>query len=187
MKRRNFFKTSAGSIGAASLLPMVGNAAAPVNEKGKRIADKWFQVGTGKTGLPNRKKTVNYDVAVIGGGMAGCCAAVSAARNGAKTVLVQDRPVLGGNASSEMRVTVNGVHSLRDKKKPNVERETGIIEEIMIENWYYNPQESYPVGSRAIRLCKPRAEPDADAQHTGHRGDHGRHENQIRGLLGLHE
>jgi hypothetical protein len=91
-------------------------------------------------------------VAVIGGGMAGICAAVAAARRGAKTVLVQDRPVLGGNASSEMRVTVNGVHGLRvkNKKQPAVERETGIIEEIMIENWHYNPQESYPVWDHVL-------------------------------------
>ena len=43
------------------------------------------------------------DVCVIGGGMAGLCAAIAAARHGAKTVLMHDRPVLGGNASSEMK------------------------------------------------------------------------------------
>jgi hypothetical protein len=128
MKRRNFLKTSVVTLGAAGLIPpMRGEGAAPTNNKGERIADKWIQVGTGKTGLPKRKKTLNVDVAVIGGGMAGISAAVAAARNGAKTVLVQDRPVLGGNASSEMRVTVNGVHGLRGKDKPRVERETGII------------------------------------------------------------
>ena len=73
----------------------------------------------------------------------GISAAVSAARNGANTLLLQDRPVLGGNASSEMRVTVNGVQSLNGKH--TVERETGIVEEILIENRYYNPQESYPI------------------------------------------
>ena len=41
---------------------------------------------------------------VIGGGMSGICAAVSAARRGLKVALVQDRPVLGGNASSEVRM-----------------------------------------------------------------------------------
>ena len=59
-----------------------------------------------------RLKRLDADVAVIGGGLAGICAAVAAARNGAKTVLVQDRPVLGGNSSSEMRVHVNGVTHL---------------------------------------------------------------------------
>lgn len=45
-----------------------------------------------------------FDVAITGGGMAGLCAAISAARHGARTVLIQDRPVLGGNCSSEIRV-----------------------------------------------------------------------------------
>ena len=51
-------------------------------------------------------KTLNFDFAVIGGGLTGLCAAISAARNGAKTVLIHDRPVLGGNASSEIRMHV---------------------------------------------------------------------------------
>ncbi len=46
----------------------------------------------------------NYDFVVVGGGIAGICSAVSAARLGLKTALVQDRPVLGGNNSSEVRV-----------------------------------------------------------------------------------
>jgi len=45
-----------------------------------------------------------YDVVVIGGGLAGSAAAVAAARNGARTALIQDRPVLGGNASPEIIV-----------------------------------------------------------------------------------
>lgn len=47
---------------------------------------------------------LSYDFAVVGGGYAGMCAAVAAARRGVKTILIQDRPVLGGNASSEVRV-----------------------------------------------------------------------------------
>lgn len=66
-------------------------------------------MGHGKRPRPNRKKTKTYEVAVIGGGAAGICAAIAAARNGAKVVLVQDRPVLGGNSSSEIRVHLNGV------------------------------------------------------------------------------
>lgn len=49
-----------------------------------------------------------YDLIVIGGGLAGTCAAISAARNGIKVALVQDRPVLGGNGSSEVRVWPEG-------------------------------------------------------------------------------
>ncbi len=49
-----------------------------------------------------------YDLVVIGGGIAGACAAVAAARLGASVALVQDRPVLGGNGSTEVRVHLNG-------------------------------------------------------------------------------
>lgn len=52
--------------------------------------------------------TEKYDVVVCGGGLAGFCAAVAAARHGAKTCIVPDRPVFGGNSSSEVRVTPHG-------------------------------------------------------------------------------
>lgn len=45
---------------------------------------------------------------VVGGGLAGAFAAVAAARRGIKTVLIQDRPVLGGNCSSEIRMWIRG-------------------------------------------------------------------------------
>lgn len=51
----------------------------------------------------------SYDLVVVGGGIAGCCAAVSAARLGCKVALVQNRPVLGGNNSSEVRVGLSGL------------------------------------------------------------------------------
>ena len=73
----------------------------------------------------------NTELCVVGGGMAGLCCALAAARNNIKTVLVQDRPVLGGNASSEIRMWICGCHG-----KDN--RETGILEEIMLENFYFN-------------------------------------------------
>ncbi len=95
-----------------------------------------------------RKQTLDVEVAVIGGGLPGMCAAVAAARNGARTALVQDRPVLGGNASSEIRVHVNGVTHLRPHGIP--ERETGIIEEILLHNRFRNPQESYPVWDHVL-------------------------------------
>ncbi len=49
-----------------------------------------------------------FDLVVVGGGMAGCCTAVSAARLGVKVALIQNRPVLGGNNSSEVRVGLSG-------------------------------------------------------------------------------
>ena len=85
-------------------------------------------------------KTVTYqaDLCVVGGGMSGLCCAIAAARHGIKVILVQDRPVLGGNASSEIRMWIGGA-----KGKDN--REGGIIEEIFLENFYQNPALKYPI------------------------------------------
>jgi len=82
------------------------------------------------------------DVCVVGGGMAGLCAALAAARHGAKVVLMHDRPVLGGNASSECRVHICGAD--RHNHIKNM-RETGILEEIRLENLYRNPNRSFSV------------------------------------------
>lgn len=68
-----------------------------------------------------------YDVVVCGGGLAGFSAAIAAARHGASAVLIQDRPVLGGNSSSEVRVTPHGTAAFH-----GYGRETGIISEALI-------------------------------------------------------
>ena len=85
-------------------------------------------------------RTITYqtELCVVGGGMAGLCCAIAAARHGRRVVLVQDRPVLGGNASSEIRMWIGGAHG-----KDN--REGGIIEEIFLENFYQNPSLKYPL------------------------------------------
>jgi len=70
------------------------------------------------------------DVAVIGGGLAGTCAAIAAARNGATVALVHERPVLGGNSSSEIRVGPSGATQNGYNRDA---RETGIIEEVFLE------------------------------------------------------
>ncbi len=60
-------------------------------------------------GLPEMPEDAGkYDLVVIGGGIAGTCASISAARLGLKVALIQDRPVLGGNNSSEVRVHLGG-------------------------------------------------------------------------------
>ena len=142
MKRREFFEKGTKAAVAAGAIPLVVSSCAGTQDIiYDKKEDKWYHLGTGKTGIANRKKTVDYDVAVVGGGAAGICAAVAAARNGSKTVLVQDRPVLGGNASSEMHVHLNGVNNIKGK----AERETGIIEELLLHNRFENEQESYPV------------------------------------------
>lgn len=90
----------------------------------------------------NRRLTHKFDFCIVGGGMAGLCAAVSAAREGAKVAIVQDRPMFGGNASSEIRMHVCGAD--RHNKIKNV-RETGILEEIRLDNLRRNPQRSYSI------------------------------------------
>lgn len=91
--------------------------------------------------IKERKKSeYNFEVTVVGGGVSGLCAAIASARHGAKTALVQDRPVLGGNASSEIRMHICGasVSGGRDNA-----RETGILEEILLENRRRNYYESF--------------------------------------------
>ena len=65
-----------------------------------------------------------FDVVVVGAGAAGTCAAIASARNGAKTAIIQNRPVLGGNASIELGVPLCGAAG----HQPNA-REGGIVEE----------------------------------------------------------
>ena len=99
-------------------------------------------------------KTINYDadLCVVGGGLAGLSCAIAASRHGIKTVLLQDRPVLGGNSSSEIRMWVCGSHG-----KDN--RETGIIEEIMLENFYKNSSLKFPLWD-SVLYEKAKAEPN---------------------------
>lgn len=148
MKRRDFFKKGTKGALAAGIIPVATNVSAQEKVTGDRESDQWLQMGAGKMGIPDRQKTLDFEVAVLGGGLAGMCAAVAAARNGSKVVLVQDRHVLGGNSSSEMRVHVNGVNHLRPDNIP--ERETGIIEEILLHNRFHNPQESFPVWDHVL-------------------------------------
>ena len=86
-----------------------------------------------------RQQIIFADVAVIGGGLAGVCAAITAARAGSKVVLVQDRPVLGGNASSEVRLWILGATSHMGNNN-RWAREGGLIDELLVENAYRNPE-----------------------------------------------
>lgn len=84
---------------------------------------------------PTPTETLDYDFVVVGGGYGGLGAAIQAARLGLKTALVQDRPVLGGNASSEINVGPGGASPHTSKF-----RETGVCEEIaegrpITKNW----------------------------------------------------
>lgn len=78
------------------------------------------------------------DFCVVGGGLAGMCAAIAAARQGAKVILMQERPVLGGNTSSEIRMWICGASGKNN-------RETGIVEELSLENYYRNPYRNWSI------------------------------------------
>ncbi len=89
--------------------------------------------------MPNHT-TLTSDFCIAGGGMAGVCTALAAARQGASVVLIQDRSVLGGNASSEVRMHVVGADC--SGGKPGA-RESGILDELRLEDAYRNPHRSY--------------------------------------------
>ncbi|MBN2211422.1 MAG: FAD-dependent oxidoreductase, partial [Sedimentisphaerales bacterium] len=87
---------------------------------------------------------LDCDVLVAGGGMAGVVCALAAARNGLRVILCQDRPVLGGNASSEIRMHILGAEAngTRGEELAVEAREGGIIEELRLEISCRNPQRS---------------------------------------------
>lgn len=87
-----------------------------------------------------RKEFAKYDIVIVGGGMAGLCAALASARNGANTALVHARSVLGGCASSEIRIHINSATD--GMRKPELE-ETGILYELMLKNKMYNHEFEY--------------------------------------------
>ena len=99
-----------------------------------------------------RQERHQVDFCVVGGGLAGMCAAIAAARHGARVLLMQDRPVLGGNASSEIRMWVCGAHGESN-------RETGLIEEFILENRYRNPTRNYSIWD-SVLYEKVRFEPN---------------------------
>lgn len=86
-----------------------------------------------------RVNNVQSDLVVVGGGLSGVCCAITAARAGVKVVLVQDRPVLGGNSSSEVRLWVLGATSHMGNNN-RWAREGGVIDELLLENAYRNPE-----------------------------------------------
>jgi hypothetical protein len=102
------------------------------------------------------QETHNVDFCVVGGGMAGLCAAIAAARHGSKVVLMHDRPVFGGNASSECRVHICGADVHNHFKNM---RETGILEEFRMENLYRNPNRNFSIWD-TILYEKVLAEPN---------------------------
>ncbi|WP_164861780.1 FAD-dependent oxidoreductase, partial [Microbacterium sp. CPCC 204701] len=103
-----------------------------------------------------RTQNVESDITVVGGGLAGVCAAISAARLGKRVALIGNRPMLGGNSSSEVRVWVVGAtgHGVQ-----RFARESGVIGELYVENQYRNP-EGNPIIWDEVVHDAVRAEPN---------------------------
>ena len=97
-----------------------------------------------------RAVALETEFVVCGGGLSGVCAAIAAARHGEKVVLLQDRPMLGGNASSEIRMGILGAHGDENK-------EAGILEELQLKNFHYNPLMRYTLWDDVL-LSTVRAE-----------------------------
>src|SRR5690606_24806987 len=111
-----------------------------------------------RSGVIMRTEHKSYDIVVVGGGLAGVSAAIAAARAGKQVALIQNRPVLGGNSSSEVRVWVCGAtaHGVQ-----HFARETGIMGELFVENQYRNP-DGNPYYWDLLLLEKVRAEENLD-------------------------
>ena len=95
---------------------------------------------------------INAELVIVGGGISGVCCAITAAREGLNVVLAQDRPVLGGNASSEIRLWILGATSHMGNNN-RWAREGGVMDELLVENTYRNP-EGNPVIFDSILLEK---------------------------------
>lgn len=94
-----------GFDGRCDAMAFIKGSDQPPPDSGPALAE-WRRMVLNEPLTP--PSTQAFDCVIVGGGMAGCCAAVAAARSGVKVALVQDRPVVGGNASQEIRVATRG-------------------------------------------------------------------------------
>jgi hypothetical protein len=148
--RRNFLK-------GVSLAAFAGAAGGPGAARAEGTTLVLPEMAKGRV-TPGKLQEVEHevDVCVVGGGMGGLLTAISAARRGAKVALMQDRPVLGGNASSEIRMWICGAGT----RVRNLQ-ETGIMEEIALDNMARNPSRNWSIWD-SILYEKARFEPNID-------------------------
>ncbi|HEX4130409.1 MAG TPA: FAD-dependent oxidoreductase [Pirellulales bacterium] len=145
MQRRDFLASlSLGGYGLlvfADDVPSTLAAAEATRDELRRALAKVAPPEAERRGSPREPHMalvdLTCDVFIAGGGMAGVCAAVAAARHGAKVVLVQDRSRLGGNASSEVKMHIVGAN--HHKGRPGW-REGGLLEEFRLDDAVNNPQ-----------------------------------------------
>ncbi|MBD3266079.1 FAD-dependent oxidoreductase [bacterium] len=145
MKRRNFL------LSTATVTVAAGCTTVPVIQtQGKKpkitanASNHLSFTNHPRNIVSSRVVTQNHlksEIVIVGGGLAGVCAALAAARNGAQVVLVQDRSVLGGNSSSEIRMHIVGADRHGNRKDTD-SRESGILDELRLEEVVTNPQRS---------------------------------------------
>ena len=152
IRRRAFVKTCGMALAGLSLAPVKTFSNIAADKDGERIDIRPAELRY----LPIVKYDADYVVA--GGGLAGVCAAITAARAGLRVVLIQDRPVLGGNASSEVRLWVLGA-TCHMGNNNRWAREGGVHEEILAENMFRN-KEGNSIFFDALLLEKVWAEPN---------------------------
>ena len=124
-----------------------------------------------------------YDFIVVGGGMAGLCAAIAAARHGTRTALINARPVLGGNASSEIRVHISGAD--QSLKQPDY-AEGGLLYELMLENKAKNDNFCYSIWD-GVLFEKAKAEKNLTVYFNTCMYDVEVTENRIKAILCFQE
>jgi hypothetical protein len=144
MNRRDFLTLSSGLTGYSLIVKL--DAAGPTAPR-EELARQFERIAPARpagdrfAGEPHMTLVdLAADILVAGGGMAGVCAALAAARHGAKVVLVQDRSRLGGNASSEVKMHIVGAD--HHGQRPGW-REGGIIEELRLDDAVNNPHRSF--------------------------------------------
>lgn len=141
MNRRNFLEKSA-FLSAYCLfanIPLSADASSlPKKSDSDKIVNSDCASATSTSDKALNRQKLNCDILVAGGGLAGICAAISAARLGSKVILLQDRSRLGGNSSSEIKMHPLGMHYQNTGF-----REGGILEEILLENLISNPQKEW--------------------------------------------
>lgn len=94
-----------GFEGRCDAIAFIKDSSAPPPDGGAALA-AWRATILGESPTPGVTET--FDCVIVGGGMAGCGASLAAARSGLRVALIHDRPVVGGNASQEIRVATRG-------------------------------------------------------------------------------
>ncbi|MCK5135545.1 MAG: FAD-dependent oxidoreductase [Bacteroidales bacterium] len=144
---------------------------APTNQK--ELLSEFRDRLTGNTEIP--ETTMDFDLVVVGGGIAGCAASIAAAEQGLKVALIHDRPVLGGNASSEIRVHTLGIYGHFERILKMLDTEhypNGSPDALVDEQKRHRNMEGYPnihlfLEYRAFKAhTKDIAITSVDARHT---------------------